>query len=172
MHAITRLSSAEVDGSAEELAALLADVVEGGASVGFLSPLDPAEAAAWWKSLAPAVAEERLLLWVARVDGRIRGTVQLALAGMPNGRHRADVAKLLVHPDARRQGLGRALLDTVEQAAVEHGRHLLVLDTETDSPAERLYRSAGWTPAGVIPDYATDPAGALRSTTYYYKSLR
>ncbi|MDN3261884.1 GNAT family N-acetyltransferase [Streptomyces sp. CSDS2] len=37
--------------------------------------------------------------------------------------------------------------------------------------AERLYRSAGWTAAGTIPDYAASPAGGLRPTTLYYKRL-
>jgi hypothetical protein len=46
---------------------------------------------------------------------------------------------------------------------------LLNLDTETDSPAESLYRSEGWTRAGVIPDYARTPSGVLRPTTIFYK---
>lgn len=77
----------------------------------------------------------------------------------------------MVHRDARGQGLGRRLLTTAEEAAVGAGITLLHLDTETDSLVERLYGSAGWTRAGVIPDYAADPAGVLRPTTIYYKHL-
>ncbi|MEV5443327.1 GNAT family N-acetyltransferase, partial [Streptomyces sp. NPDC052644] len=58
-----------------------------------------------------------------------------------------------------------------EAGAAAAGLRLLVLDTETGSPAEGLYRSAGWSRAGTIPGYATDPAGEPRATTYYYKAV-
>ena len=89
---------------------------------------------------------------------------------VPNARHRAEVAKLMVRPSTRGQGLGRSLLAAAEGAAAEAGVTLLVLDTETGSPAERLYRAAGWTECGSIPDYAGDPAGDLKPTTFYYKA--
>lgn len=77
----------------------------------------------------------------------------------------------MVHRDARGRGLGRRLLGAAEETAAAAGITLLHLDTETDSPAERLYGSAGWTRAGVIPDYAADPTGVLRPATLYYKRL-
>jgi GNAT superfamily N-acetyltransferase len=173
MHTIVRLSSsAELLDAAKELAAVLVDAVEGGASVGFLAPLGLDVAAAWWEGLAPAVDDGRLVVWAARAgDGRIAGTVQLKQADLPNGHHRAEIAKLLVHRAARGQGLGRELLALAERAAADAGKTLLLLDTESGSPAERLYRAAGWTPFGVVPDHAVDPAGVLRPTTYFYKSL-
>jgi hypothetical protein len=61
------------------------------------------------------------------------------------------------------------LLATAERAAAAAGVTLLHLDTETDSPAESLYRSAGWTRVGAIPDYAATPLGALHPTTIFYK---
>ncbi|WP_165987751.1 GNAT family N-acetyltransferase [Streptomyces sp. YIM 98790] len=164
-------SAEELRGCAKELAEVLVESVADGASVGFLAGLDLDTAARWWESLAPGVAGERALLWVARDGGRLVGTVQLHLAPMPNGRHRADIAKMLVRPDARRRGAARALLAAAEEAALAAGRTLLVLDTETGSDAEHLYRSAGWTAAGSIPGYATDPQGVPRATTYYYKNL-
>ncbi|MFD0569266.1 GNAT family N-acetyltransferase [Kitasatospora gansuensis] len=100
------------------------------------------------------------------------GTVQLRLTSYPNGRHRADLAKLLVHRDARGRGLGRRLLELAEQGAAEHGVTLLLLDTQTDSPAEQLYRAAGWTAFGTVPEHAADPAGVLRPTTFFHKALR
>ncbi|MFP8941535.1 GNAT family N-acetyltransferase [Streptomyces fenghuangensis] len=166
---ITRLPATEIPAAARELADLLRDAVEGGSSIGFLAPLDPAEAAAWWEGLAPEVADGRTAVWAARGGGRILGTVQLRFCGMPNGRHRAEMAKLIVHRDARGRGLGRRLLATAEQEAAGAGISLLVLDTQTGSPAERLYRSAGWTEAGTIPDYAADTEGVLRPTTLFHK---
>jgi GNAT superfamily N-acetyltransferase len=166
-----RLTAAQLHASADDLADLLADIVDGGASLGFLAPFDHAEAADWWRGLAPAVADGRLALWAVRDAGRITGTVGVSFADKPNGRHRAEIIKLMVHSSARGQGLARTLLATAEQAAADAGVTLLILDTETGSPAESLYRSEGWTEAGVIPDYATDPAGALHPTTLFFKKV-
>jgi GNAT superfamily N-acetyltransferase len=170
--AISRLSGPEVLDCAEELAALLADTVDGGASVGFLAPLDRARALAWWRERAATVGAGEAAVWVARrADGELAGTVGLALPDKPNSRHRAELVKLMVHRDGRGRGLGRALLTTAERAAAEAGITLLHLDTETDSPAESLYASAGWTRVGAIPDYALTPTGEPHPTTIFYKRL-
>jgi GNAT superfamily N-acetyltransferase len=169
--AFARLSSTELIGSAKELAAVLVDAVEDSASVGFLKPIDLDTAAAWWEGLASAVSEGTLIIWAAHIGGQLCGTVQLKLEHTPNGRHRAEVAKLMVHRDARGHGLARQLLALAEQTAAEAGATLLLLDTQTGSAAETLYRKAGWTAVGVIPDYAADPAGVLRPTTLFYKAV-
>ncbi|WP_309049892.1 GNAT family N-acetyltransferase [Streptomyces sp.] len=154
------------------LAALLVDAVDGGASVGFLAPLDPAEAAAWWSRAAEETAGGVRDVWAAHDgDGRLTGAVTLARTTTANGRHRGEIARLLVHRAARGRGLGRRLLAAAEAHAAATGLTLLVLDTQTGSPAERLYRSAGWTETGTIPDYAADPAGGLRPTTLFHKRL-
>ncbi|MET9357923.1 GNAT family N-acetyltransferase [Streptomyces sp. NPDC006617] len=153
------------------LAALLTDTVAGGASVGFLAPLTHAQAEHWWRGRAAAVAAGQLAVWVARDGRRVTGTVSLALPDKPNSRHRAELVKLMVSRGARGRGLGRRLLATAEEAAAAAGITLLHLDTETGSPAEHLYRSAGWARAGTIPDYAADPRGELRPTTLYFKQV-
>jgi ribosomal protein S18 acetylase RimI-like enzyme len=165
------LDAGQVLAEAEELAALLTDTVESGASIGFLAPMDAAEALAWWRERAAAVAAGHLAVWAVRDGGRVLATVSLAFPDKPNSSHRAEVVKLMVHRDARGRGLGRTLLTTAEEAAAAAGITLLHLDTETDSPAEHLYRSAGWTRVGVIPDYAASPGGVLCGTTIYYKRL-
>ncbi|MFF7046969.1 GNAT family N-acetyltransferase [Streptomyces griseorubiginosus] len=167
----TRLDDAQLADCVEELAELLVDTVAGGASIGFLAPLDRAAAVAWWKERAAAVTAGRLAVWAACDEHRVVGTVSLAFPDKPNSRHRAELVKLMVHRSARGRGLGRTLIRLAEEAAAAAGITLLHLDTETDSPAERLYDSAGWTRAGVIPDYAADPGGELRPTTLYYKRL-
>ncbi|WP_369194819.1 GNAT family N-acetyltransferase [Streptomyces djakartensis] len=166
-----RLDATGVRRHAGGLADLLADTVHGGASVGFLAPLGRAEALAWWGERAADVAAGRLAVWAVHDGDRVLGTVSLAFAAKPNSRHRAELVKLMVRREARGQGLGRGLLATAETAAVAAGVTLLHLDTETGSPAEHLYRSAGWTPAGTVPDYAATPEGVLRPTTIYYKRL-
>jgi ribosomal protein S18 acetylase RimI-like enzyme len=168
---VTRLDATRGDAVLEDLAELLVDTVTGGASVGFLAPFDRANALAWWKERAAAAAAGQLTVWTADDAGRTVGTVSLVFPDKPNSSHRAELVKLMVHRDARGRGLGRRLLTHAEEAAAAAGVTLLHLDTETDSPAEHLYRSAGWTRAGVIPDYAANPAGVLRPTTLYYKHL-
>ncbi|GHC99438.1 N-acetyltransferase [Streptomyces violarus] len=168
---VNRLDEAQLREVAGELAGLLTDTVNAGASVGFLAPLDRAEALAWWEERAADVAAGRLVVWAAYDGDRVLGTVSLAFPGKANSRHRAELVKLMVDPDARGRGLGRRLLATAEEAAAAAGVTLLHLDTETGSPAERLYRSAGWTAIGAIPDYAASPDGVLRPTTIYYKHV-
>ncbi|MFD3843358.1 GNAT family N-acetyltransferase [Streptomyces sp. NPDC058642] len=168
---VTRLDESQVLDRLDALAGLMVDTVDGGASIGFLGPLDHAEAAAWWKERATGVAAGSLAIWAAHDGERVVGTVSLAFPDKPNSRHRAELVKLMVHRDARGRGLGRGLLTTAEDAAAAAGVTLLHLDTETDSPAEHLYTAAGWTRAGVIPDYAADPGGVLRPTTLYFKQL-
>ncbi|MFD9027060.1 GNAT family N-acetyltransferase [Streptomyces parvulus] len=153
------------------LADLLTDVVAGGASVGFLAPLDREHALAWWRARLRAVAAGEPAVWVAHEGGRVCGTVSLALPDKPNSRHRAELVRLMVSPAVRGRGVGRRLLSAAEESAAGAGLTLLHLDTETGSPAEHLYRSAGWTEAGTIPGYAADPGGALRPTTLYYKRI-
>ncbi|MFC8228496.1 GNAT family N-acetyltransferase [Streptomyces sp. NPDC057287] len=171
MTEIVPLSGPELVTYADELAALLVEAVEGGSSVGFLASLDRAAAADWWRGRAAAVETGSQQIWIARDDERVAGTIALVRTALPNARHRAEVAKLMVRPSARGRGVGRALLTAVEEFAAAEGLTLLVLDTETGSDAERLYRSAGWTPCGSVPSYAADPYGTLRATTFYYRAL-
>lgn len=168
---ISRLDGSPPRSLVEELADLLVDTVHGGASIGFLAPLDRAAAVAWWEERVNAVAAGGLAVWVARDGDRVVGTVGLVFPDKPNSRHRAELVKLMVHRDDRGQGLGRALLATAERAAADAGITLLHLDTETGSPAERLYDRAGWTRIGTIPDYAADPHGTLRPTSIHYKRV-
>jgi len=155
----------------DQLASVLIDCVEGGASVSFMHPLTRADAAAFWASVASDVGRGARALLVAEDELGICGTAQLVLALPPNQPHRADVSKVLVHRRARRQGVGAALLQAAEAAAREHGRDLLVLDTVTGGDAQRLYERLGWVRVGDIPRYALLPAGGFCSTTYYYRDL-
>jgi GNAT superfamily N-acetyltransferase/predicted enzyme related to lactoylglutathione lyase len=161
------LTDADVDG----LARLLVESVEHGASVGFMHPLDPDEAHAFWRRVADGVAAGERAFLLAEDDVGIVGTVHLVLAQPPNQPHRADVTKLLVHPRARRRGLGAALMEELERLARDRGKNVLVLDTVTASPADRLYTRLGWRRAGEIPDFALLAHGGLGPTTVFYKRL-
>ncbi|MFG2823101.1 GNAT family N-acetyltransferase [Kitasatospora sp. NPDC048365] len=172
MTEIVRLTATDLTACRDGLGELLLDAVADGASIGFLAALDHAGAAAWWLRYETALAAGSRLTWVAREPGgRILGTVSLVLGDKDNGRHRAEVVKLMVHRDARGRGLARRLLDTAEHAAAAASATLLLLDTRTDSAAERLYHSAGWTRYGLVPGYAADPDGTLASCSFFYKSV-
>ncbi|MEU6727574.1 GNAT family N-acetyltransferase [Nonomuraea wenchangensis] len=172
MYAIDLLPAEEFDAAIKDLAALLADAVDDGASVGFLSPFGLEEAAAWWRAQAPAVAAGTLQVWVARDASGVAGTIGLALATKPNSRYRGEIIKLMVHRDARGRGLSRALLATAERAALAAGVHLLMLDTETGSTAEHVYLTGGWTRYGIVPGYAASPDGTPAACSFFYKDLR
>jgi ribosomal protein S18 acetylase RimI-like enzyme len=165
--------AATADRDLEMLAELLHATVHGGASVSFILPFSIDDARGFWREkVLPEVAAGRTRLLIARVDGRIAGTVQLELPWPPNQRHRGEVKKLLVHPDVRRRGVARALMAALEEMARAEARTLLTLDTRTGDAAEPLYRSLGYLPAGVIPRYAKAPGSELlEGTTFMYKEL-
>lgn len=169
---IRRLGADEAAACIEALADVLIDCVQGGASVSFMWPLPRAAALTFWRGVAEGVArKERVLLIAEDADGAIVGTAQLITAMPENQPHRADVAKMLVHRRARRQGLAQRLLAAVEDAARAEGKTVLVLDTATGGDAERLYQRAGWHRVGVVPDYALMPDGAMCDTTLFCKRL-
>ena len=158
------------DTQIDELATVLIDCVEGGASVSFMHPLSRERALAFWRRVAQGVAADERALIVAEDPRGLCGTVQLVLDQPENQPHRAELSKMLVHRRARRRGLGAELMRAAEAAARDCAKTLLVLDTANDE-AERLYERLGWTRVGVIPDYALLPHGGLCGTTVYYRNL-
>ena len=153
------------------LALLLMDAIASGAGVSFTADLTLADADTWWRKILTA-SSERAIVLVARDAKGIVGTVQLQPAWAPNQPHRADIAKLIVHRRARRQGIGRALMVAVEQAATEAGFTLLMLDTCKGYDAERLYASTGWIRVGEVPNFALNPDGSHCDTVFFYKELQ
>ncbi len=169
---VRRLSPNDAAASVGALADVLIDCVHGGASVSFMAPLPRDKALAFWRSVAEGVARhERVLLVAEDATGAIVGTVQLITAMPDNQPHRADVAKMLVHRRARRQGIAQQLMSAVDEAARVEGKTVLVLDTVTGGAAERLYERAGWQRVGMVPDYALMPDGALCGTTFFCKRV-
>lgn len=154
------------------LRAVLIDCVEGGASVSFMLPMTQAKADRFWRGVADSAARGERVVYLAEDDQGVVGTAQIVWAQPENQPHRADVAKMLVHRRARRQGVGAALLAAAEQGALDRGKTLLVLDTVTGSDGDRLYAAHGWQRCGEIPNYALWPDGVPCPTTIFYKSLR
>jgi GNAT superfamily N-acetyltransferase len=168
---ICTLKAPVADSALDELASVLVDCVAGGASVSFLAPFSQHDGLKFFRRVAASVAAGETVLLAAKLDGRIIGTVQLGLDTPPNQPHRADVKKMLVHGSARRSGVGAALMAAVENEAKRRGRWLLVLDTVPGENGYRLYKRAGWTEIGVIPNYALFPDGRLCDTAMFWKRL-
>jgi GNAT superfamily N-acetyltransferase len=168
---IVALDAPVADAALEQLAAVLVDCVEGGASVSFMSPFSQDQALAFFHKVAGSVAAGDTVLLAARLGGKIVGTVQLGLDTPPNQPHRADIKKLLVHRSARGTGVGAALMAEVEEEARRRGRWLLVLDTVPNENGHRLYLREGWTQTGLVPDYALFPDGRLCDTAIMWKRL-
>jgi GNAT superfamily N-acetyltransferase len=168
---IRRLEPPEVRAELDRLAAVLADCVAGGASIGYMEPFGHSEALAAFQGFAAEVEQGRRLLVAAYDEGELVGTVQVVLALPPNQPHRAEITKLLVHRSARRRGVARLLMERAEAEARAEGRTLLVLDAVTGGDAARLYARMGWTTVGEVPDFALYPDGRPCATTYFYKAL-
>jgi GNAT superfamily N-acetyltransferase len=170
---IRQLTPQEAWEQVSALSAVLIDCVEGGASVSFMAPLTRERADAFWQGVAEGVASGERILLVALdpSSGMVAGTVQVILKQPENQPHRADIAKMLVHRQARRRGIGAALMRGAEEAAGQAGKTLLVLDTVTGSDGERLYERVGWVKSGIIPNYALWPKGGFCDTTVFYKQI-
>lgn len=170
---IAKLADADLPTALPDLAEILHLTVQAGASVGFIQPFSPKDAAGFWQNkIYPAVRTGDSILFAAYLGNRIRGTVQLGLGLPPNQPHRADVAKLLVHPSARRSGLARALMAALETEARLRDKRLLVLDTRSGDPSQRLYENLGFQVAGEIPGFCRHPAEEIyEPTTYMFKHL-
>jgi ribosomal protein S18 acetylase RimI-like enzyme len=165
--AVEIINISNINEHVEELSDLLIKVVHDGASIGFLPPLKKGEADAFWRSCSAP----KIIFIAAKIDNKIAGTVQLHLCTKPNGTHRAEVAKLMTHPDFRKKGIARQLMKEIEKRAKQEERTLLVLDTREGDPSNFLYQSIGFIEAGRIPNFAQSETGTLDTTILYYKNI-
>lgn len=170
---IIELDGPGIEGRLDALSRLLALCVDEGAAIGFMAPLSVQDAARFWSGqVRPEVAAGRRLVFGAERGGELVGSVQLLTAMPANQPHRCEIAKMIVHPQARRRGIGRALMSHALDRARGLGKELVTLDTRTGDIAEPLYASVGFAVAGVIPGYAWDPDGKARhATTYMFRHL-
>jgi GNAT superfamily N-acetyltransferase len=167
---IRELSASEYDSCVPRLAEILVDAVDAGAGVTFMWPLAQDVAENYWHSQFSGIETGQTVQFVAEENGVIAGTVMLQRAWAPNQPHRCDVAKLLVHRDFRRRGLGTRLMEALERKARALGLTLITFDAVAHGGAEAFYRDMGFTCAGYIPEYAY-AKGSLDDTALFYKLL-
>jgi acetyltransferase len=168
---VVELDVAGVEEHLGALAQLLLDAHASNMALGLAPSLTRAGAEAAWREKASRLEPGERVQFAAFDGDALVGAVHLARSTAANGRHRAEIQRLVVRADTRGQGVGRVLMD----AAVEHARSLglslLWLSTHAETDAERVYERLGWTRSGVIPDYALTPSGDLAANAFYYLKL-
>jgi GNAT superfamily N-acetyltransferase len=165
------MSGEEVGERAHDLSALLRDGFAAGAALGFLVPVDDAELGLYWTSVAEEIGAGRRTLIAAQRADVVSGMVQVIRDRAANGRHRAEVQKLVVAEKARGLGLARQLLAAAEQTARSRGISLLYLTTHAHRPAEELYRATGWREIGRVPGWAIVPGGEAVENVFFWKPV-
>ncbi|KAJ6589197.1 acyl-CoA N-acyltransferase [Mycena capillaripes] len=143
----------------------------------FTPPLKRDAITEWWKARAADAAQGTRIIIIALANDangheQLAGYVMLYRPLTETGPFRGSVEKLLVSPSFRRRGLARKLMDKLEEEARIHGQTLLMLDTETGSPAETVYPKLGYIQLGIIPKYGVSPVdGSLIAGTFFWKQL-
>lgn len=149
------------------LSEILVGVVGQGASVGWVPPMAMDVARQYWQEVLGPWNN----LLVAEIDGVVVGTAQAEFSHKANGRHRAEVNKVLVHPGYQRRGIGQRLMAAVEDVMAADGRFLAVLDTREDDHSNALYQQSGYRPVSRIPFWAGSVETGLFATVHYCKVL-
>ena len=168
---IVSFTSQQAEQAIDQLADLLTDAVDSGASIGFMPPIGKEDALSYWRDVIAAMHTGRRLL-LAAMDGELlQGSVQMDLEPRANGNHRAEVIKLFVHRRARRRGIAKALMLEVEARARSLGRTLLLMDTRKGGEAEKMCESLGYIRYGEVPQYARSGNGELDASVFFYHQL-
>lgn len=170
---ITHVGAEDYHNYLDDLVALLNDTIESEAAVGFTRASNRSALIRFWKKeVYEWIQNGQRNLLVALAGQRVVGAVQLITDMPSNQPHRAEIAKMMVHRDARRQGIGKRLMNTALQLARDLGKDLVTLDTRSGDAAQALYSALGFEVAGEIPDYALNTDGqTFHATTYMYKRL-
>lgn len=153
--AIKQIRAADLKHVITDLTDVFVAVVNSGSPLGFLPPITREMARDHWISLLPELTPGcRILLVACNAVGRVVGSGQLVLSTRQNSPHRAELQKLFVAPNARGQGVGRALVRALHLVAMRNGRTLVTLSTRQGEPPEEFYKSLGYKEAGVVPGWS------------------
>lgn len=168
---VERLGMAAAGSAVDGLAALLCRTVDDGAGLGFRPGLSLATAREYWRARVGEIALGRRVLVAAWAGGVLAGAAMLWLEDAPDQPHLAHVEKLMVAREQRRRGLGRRLMQALEEAARDCGRPLLLLSGRADDPSEAFYRALGWRECGRIAGFARHPAGGFADEVLFMKRI-
>ena len=94
--------------------------------------------------LTAMVDSEDTVLYVARVDGRILGSLTLALYRIPTGT-KAWIEDVVVDAEARGHGVGELLnRAALDEARARGAKHVSLTSRPSREAANRLYRRIGF----------------------------
>ncbi|MCF8998267.1 GNAT family N-acetyltransferase [Acinetobacter nectaris] len=172
MTAIEILEIHDIQNSQHHLSDLLQNTVDGGASIGFLSPITNSEILDYWNEVNDELANGTRKLWVAIQNRNIVGSIQLSMVNKKNGLHRANIEKLMVSSSVRKQGIATLLMNQLESFAKINKLHLLILDTREGDISENLYQKLRFIRVGVIPNFGLSSSGTYDGTAIYYKNIQ
>lgn len=141
-------------GTVDVLTKLLDELVRGGAALGWTAPPTADEVSELLKALAAGSAEGDAALALARVNGELAGVGYWRRYERPTHQPQADIEKVAVSPAAHRRGIGRALIQTLVEAASNACVEQLTADLRADNHASlALCTSLGFREYGRLPDF-------------------
>jgi putative acetyltransferase len=111
--------------------------------------------------------QPHVLFFIARLDGKPVGCGGVAfLDGL------AELKRMYVRPEARRQRVAQAILGQLEAEARARGITRLVLETgNAQHAAMRFYEGAGFTRCEAFGEYALMPAQAIVRSVFFEKQI-
>lgn len=166
---IVMLNAATLPVYRDDLACLLIEASRQGISAGLPCTFEHQEAEDTFHDLRPALSHNELLLWIARDEQGVAGTLLLDLTRSSDTPYQAEVSTLLVCSRARRRGIGRLLLRESENKAQDLRYSLLSSDMQSGSGAEAFYRAQGYRCA---PCQAGSPGYSRKNEVVYCKKLQ
>lgn len=168
---IKSLNAQDINDYLDRLSLLLQNGVNDGASIGFIAPLHEQDAKNYWQAVQGSIKEGNTYLLIALINDNVVGSVQLAVNQKPNGKHRAEIEKLMVSSDYRQRGIASMLMSEIEILSKQLGLRLLILDTREGDKAEQLYNKLGYVKVGIIPEFALSSEGTYDGTVLFYKLI-
>ena len=106
------------------------------------------------ESILHDVKENPVARWLVLDDGEGR---VLAYAGMWFVLDEAHVCNVAVHPDYRRLGYGRRIMDALMQLAQDNSMSMMTLEVRrSNTPAQNLYHTCGFLDVGYRKRYYED----------------
>ena len=108
----------------------------------------------WSENSIASELENALSYWLVAVDGdKVAGYV-----GSQSVLGETDMMNIAVHPDYRRQGIARKLIDALIEGLKARGSRSLMLEVRaSNEPAKALYADMGFQQIGIRPRYYSKP---------------
>jgi ribosomal-protein-alanine N-acetyltransferase len=110
--------------------------------------------APWSRNSVASELNNPLSLWLVATDGdTVAGYI-----GSQSVMGEADMMNVAVHPDYRRKGIGKQLVEALVASLKDNGVYSLTLEVRaSNEPAISLYDQLGFTQVGRRPNYYRDP---------------